>query len=421
MWRIPLSDLSFGPEEEAAVRDVVASGWLTMGERTSELEKKLGEALGTPRVLALTNCTAALHLAYVALGIGPGDEVICPSLTFVATANAALITGADVVLAADTRPHPHRIDTPPRAPHKRPPPCAPPATAARTPGAAGVPPPAPGPHDLGIDPADVAAKIGPRTRAITVVHYAGYPCAMDEIRALATKHGLAVVEDAAHAPLATYRGEALGTIGDVGCYSFFSNKNMTTGEGGAIAARTPELFDRMKLYRSHGMTTLTLDRHKGHAFSYDVVAAGMNYRIDEIRSALGVVQLGRLPAANARRKELTRRYHERLRRGGRVGIPYEGFEATGVGEGAYHILPVLLPRGTNREAVMGGMKARGVQTSVHYPPIHRFSHHGASPRVHKRGLEKTDDIAARVLTLPLYPRMSDADVDEVCAALEASL
>ena len=380
MWRIPLSDLSFGPEEEAAVRDVVASGWLTMGERTSELEKKLGEALGTPRVLALTNCTAALHLAYVALGIGPGDEVICPSLTFVATANAALITGADVVLAAVTRAPALGIGTPP-----------------------------------------LAAQNGPPPPAHTVVHYAGYPCAMDEIRALATKHGLAVVEDAAHAPLATYRGEALGTIGDVGCYSFFSNKNMTTGEGGAIAARTPELFDRMKLYRSHGMTTLTLDRHKGHAFSYDVVAAGMNYRIDEIRSALGVVQLGRLPAANARRKELTRRYHERLRRGGRVGIPYEGFEATGVGEGAYHILPVLLPRGTNREAVMGGMKARGVQTSVHYPPIHRFSHHGASPRVHKRGLEKTDDIAARVLTLPLYPRMSDADVDEVCAALEASL
>ncbi|HTN86011.1 MAG TPA: DegT/DnrJ/EryC1/StrS family aminotransferase, partial [Sorangium sp.] len=327
MWKIPLSDLSFGPEEAEAARQVVASGWLTMGERTAQFEQKLGEALGTPRVLAVTNCTAALHLAYTALSVGPGDEVICPSLTFVATANAALLCGADVVLADVV-----------------------------------------GEGDLGVDPADIARKITPRTRAIAVVHYAGYPCDMDAISAIAAERGIAVVEDAAHAPLATYRGKALGTLGDVGCLSFFSNKNLAVGEGGAVIARDDALHARMRLLRAHGMTTLTLDRHKGHAFTYDVVDAGMNYRIDEIRSAIGLVQLGRLAAGNARRRALAARYHERLAAVRGVGLPYRDFYARGVGESSHHIMPVLLPEGASREAVMEAMKARGVQTSVHYIP-----------------------------------------------------
>ncbi|WP_437923174.1 DegT/DnrJ/EryC1/StrS family aminotransferase [Sorangium sp. So ce291] len=380
MWKIPLSDLSFGPEEAEAARQVVASGWLTMGERTAQFEQKLGEALGTPRVLAVTNCTAALHLAYTALSVGPGDEVICPSLTFVATANAALLCGADVVLADVV-----------------------------------------GEGDLAVDPADIARKITPRTRAIAVVHYAGYPCDMDAISAIAAERGIAVVEDAAHAPLATYRGKALGTLGDVGCLSFFSNKNLAVGEGGAVIARDDALHARMRLLRAHGMTTLTLDRHKGHAFTYDVVDAGMNYRIDEIRSAIGLVQLGRLAAGNARRRALAARYHERLAAVRGVGLPYRDFYARGVGESSHHIMPVLLPEGASREVVMEAMKARGVQTSVHYIPIHRFSHHGASNRVRKEGLARTDAIAGRELTLPLHPRMQDADVDAVCEALAASV
>ena len=380
MWKIPLSDVSFGPEEQEAVRAVVASGWLTMGERTMEFERRLGEAFGTPRLLAVTNCTAGLHMAYAAVGVGPGDEVICPSLTFVATANAALLCGADVVLADVTSE-----------------------------------------HDLSVDPADVERKIGPKTKAIACVHYAGYPCDMDALRAVAERRGVALVEDAAHAPLATWGEQALGTLGDVGCYSFFSNKNLSTGEGGAIAARTDELYTRLKLMRSHGMTTLTLDRHKGHAFSYDVVLPGFNYRIDEMRSALGLVQLDRLREGNERRRALTRRYHDRLARILGVGVPYAGFEARNVGRSAHHILPVLLPQGTPRERVMEAMKQRGIQTSVHYPPIHRFTHHGHTARVRGEGLPKTDAVAARELTLPLYPRMTDAQVDEVCEALGASL
>jgi dTDP-4-amino-4,6-dideoxygalactose transaminase len=380
MWKIPLSDVNFGPEEAEAAQRVVAGGWLTMGERTQAFERALGEALGSPRVLAVTNCTAALHMAYAAVGMGPGDELICPSLTFVATANAALALGSTVVLADVV-----------------------------------------GLHDLTIDPADVERKITERTRAIAVVHYAGYPCDMDAIMDIAERRGIAVIEDVAHAPLATWKGRALGTIGDVGCLSFFSNKNLSTGEGGAIISRTDELHTKLRLMRAHGMTALTLDRHKGHAFSYDVLLPGYNYRIDEIRSAIGLVQLGRLAEGNQRRRALARRYHARMARDGRITLPFEGFEARGVGESAHHILPVLLPPGTPREALMTAMKARGIQTSVHYPPIHGFSFHGATERVRAVDLPRTDDIAARELTLPLYPRMTDAQVDEVCSALSASL
>jgi dTDP-4-amino-4,6-dideoxygalactose transaminase len=253
---------------------------------------------------------------------------------------------------------------------------------------------------------------------------------MEAILEIAERRGVAVVEDVAHAPLSTWRGRALGTLGDVGCLSFFSNKNLATGEGGAVISRTPELHAAMRLMRAHGMTTMTLDRHKGHAYSYDVALAGFNYRIDEIRSAIGIVQLGRLREGNARRRAITRRYHERLetmaeRLGigaeDRVLLPYQGFEDRGIGESACHLLPVILPSGTAREGVMDRMKARGIQTSIHYPPIHRFTHHGASDRVRKEGLDRTDDIAARELTLPLYPRMTDADVDEVCSALGESV
>jgi len=376
MWSIPLSDMNFGPEEEEAVRAVVASGWLTLGERTEEFEHRLGEAFGTARVLAVTNCTAALHMGYAAVGVGPGDEVICPSLTFVATANAALFCGATAVLADIV-----------------------------------------GPDDLGIDPDDVERKITPKTRAIGICHYAGYPCDMDALSAIARRHGLSIVEDAAHAPLASWKGKALGTIGAVGCLSFFSNKNLTTGEGGAVIASTDELYEKLRLMRSHGMTTLTLDRHRGHAFSYDVVLPGYNYRIDEMRSALGLVQLGRLRDANAKRRALSLRYHERLAQDARFTVPYAGFEARNVGESAYHIMPVLLPVGSNRAAVMEGMKRRGIQTSIHYPPIHRFSHHSTSVRVRSEGLAKTDDAAARELTLPLYPRLTETQVDEVCDVL----
>ena len=375
-WRIPLFDTRFGPEEEAAVLRPLRAGWLTMGEEVVELERELREQTGARHAIAVSNCTAGLQLASAALGIGPGDEVIVPSLTFVATANAPRSLGADVRLAD--------------------------ATSA---------------DDLCVDPDSIEAAITGRTKAIFVVHYAGFPCRMEEILALADEHGIPVIEDAAHAVFGTHRGRTLGLHGTVGCYSFYSNKNATCGEGGALVTDDDELAGKLRLLRSHGMTTPTLDRHRGIATSYDVVMPGYNMRLDEIRAALLRTQLQKLPGFLKRRRELFRLYAEALD-GTPVQLPFRGgrFEEE-LDETAIHILPVLLPAGTDRLAVMARMKQEGVQTSIHYPPVHRFaSYAGESDR-----LPRTSALAARELTLPFYPSLPDAHVKSVVEVLLRSL
>lgn len=373
-WRIPLADLQFGPEEETAVIDVLRSGWLTMGGVTQAFEADFAALVGAPFALAVTNGTAALHLAALALGWGPGDEVIVPSLTFVATANAVSYTGATPVFADVT-----------------------------------------GVADLSIDPADIAARITPHTRGIIVVHYAGYACDMEAILRLAAAHGLDVVEDVAHAPGGTLHGRALGTLGAIGCFSFFSNKNMTTGEGGMLVTQDAALAERLRLLRSHGMTSLTWDRHRGHAFSYDVVAPGYNYRIDELRAALGRVQLGRLPENNARRRLLNDLYQARLRALPDIDLPYAAWR----GEPTCHIRPILLPDGCDRRAFMAAMQAQGIQTSIHYPPVHLFTQYDRGSGNGR--LPVTEAVAGREVTLPLYPGMSEEDVAFVVDGVKQAL
>jgi len=372
-WRVPLADIDLGPEEEAAVLEVLRRRWLTMGSVTAAFEADFAALTGAPYALAVTNCTAALHLAGLTLGWGPGDEVILPALTFVASANAVRYTGATPVFADVSSE-----------------------------------------DDLSLSPEDAAARITPRTRAILVVHYGGYAADLPALLALAERHGLDVVEDVAHAPGATLDGRALGTWGRIGCFSFFSNKNMTTGEGGMLTTGDGALAERLRLLRSHGMTTLTWDRHRGHAFSYDVVAPGYNYRIDELRAAIGRAQLAKLPANNTRRGVLDTQYRALLATAAPdLGLPYG--RARGVS--AHHLRPVLLPSGSDRERFMAEMKARGIQTSIHYPPVHRFSYYrreGAPP------LPLTESIAAREVTLPLYPAMTPGDLETVVtAAVEA--
>jgi dTDP-4-amino-4,6-dideoxygalactose transaminase len=364
MWKIPLSDLNFDEAEERAVIDVLRSKWLTMGDVTKRFEGAFAELIGVKHAIAVSNCTAALQLAYRALGVGRGDEVILPSLTFVATANAAVVEGGSVVLA-DVRSE----------------------------------------QDLTISPEDVAARVTPRTKVITVVHYAGYPCDMAPILETARSRGLAVVEDCAHSPGASYGGVMTGAIGDVGCFSFFSNKNMTTGEGGMLTTNRDDLAAKLRLLRSHGMTTLTLDRHRGHSFSYDVVEPGFNVRLTELHAALGLVQLGKLPAANARRREIVMRYRAGLAGSDRVTVPFSDRE------GVWHILPVLLRPGADRDAFMTRMREAGIQTSIHYPPIHGFTAYRGV--VATDGLSITDAVARRLVTLPLHPGLPDADVDTV--------
>jgi dTDP-4-amino-4,6-dideoxygalactose transaminase len=267
---------------------------------------------------------------------------------------------------------------------------------------------------LSLDPEDVAAKITSRTRAILPVHYAGYPCDLDGLRTLARKHGVALVEDAAHSPGATWQGRPIGSIGDATCFSFFSNKNLSTGEGGMITTDDDQIAASLRLNRSHGMTTLTYERHRGHAFSYDVVSAGYNYRLTEIQSALGIVQLGKLTRNNAIRRGLVANYRRLLAAIPGIVVPFAGMDD----ESACHIMSILLPEGTAREDVQRGMKAQGIQTSVHYPPVHRFTNFTGrfSARV-----PRVERVASRLLTLPLHPLMTPVDVETVCAALATSV
>jgi dTDP-4-amino-4,6-dideoxygalactose transaminase len=368
---IPLSDLFYDQEEEEAVLRVIRSKWLTMGSVTQEFEAKFAQLLGVKYAIAVANGTVALHLAYAALGLHEGDEVIVPALTFVATANAVLYTGAQVRFADII-----------------------------------------GPEDLNLSPQEIEKNITPRTKAVALVHYGGYPCRMVEILEIARRHGLFVIEDAAHAPGATLEGRALGTWGDVSCFSFFSNKNLAVGEGGMVVTNRDDLAEKIRMMRTHGMTTLTWDRHRGHAHSYDVVDLGYNYRIDEIRSALGLAQLHKLEKSNHRRKQITERYRAGIRSGGFDGLelPFEVF----IGTPSYHIMPVLLPEFANRGAFMDSLRKAGVQTSIHYPPIHRFQYYRKIyPGI---SLPITEAVASREVTLPLYPSMRDEEVEYVLQA-----
>ena len=376
-WRVPLADVNLGPEELEAVSAVIRSGWLTMGSVTQAFEQEYAQSTGSLHALAVTNATAALHLACLALGIGPGDEVILPSLTFVASANAIGYTGAMPVFAD--------IESP---------------------------------DWLCLSPRAVEAAITEKTKAIMVVHYAGYACDMPAILEIARQHKLSVIEDAAHAVGASLDGKALGTWGSVGCFSFFGNKNLTTAEGGMLVTEDPEIAQKVRVLRSHGMTTLTWDRFKGHASTYDVVAQGYNYRMDELRSALGREQLKRIPSGNARRGELVRLYRELLAQEvPSIRVPF----AEERGQSSYHIMPVLLPSGADKHAFMERMKAQGIQTSWHYPPVHRFSVYKEAYASRPNPLPVTDEVAQREVTLPLYPTMTDEQVGWVVEAAKEAL
>ena len=364
---MPLADILVDSELRSAVDEVVSSGWWSMGPKVLEFEQAFAEFCDVRHALAVANGTAALHLALLAAGCGPGDEVILPSLNFVAAANAIAHTGATPVFCDIS-----------------------------------------GPDDLNLDPADLEAAIGPRTKAVLVLHYGGFPCDMQAVRELAEQRGLIVIEDAAHAPGATWRGRPCGGLGLVGCFSFFSNKNLPVGEGGMIVTDDDALAERVRLLRSHGMTTLTWERHRGHASSYDVVAQGFNYRLDELRAAMGLVQLRRLPDENARRGTISARYRERLDGVNGITMPFGELEEGTTS--AHHLAVALLPEG-RRDDVRAALSERRIQTSVHYPPIHLFTHY--TELGSRRPLPRTEAVAARVVTLPLYAHMRDEQTELV--------
>ena len=379
MWDIQLFKLNYDGREAQAAAEVIRGGWLTMGERVLEFEARFGELLsvGAPskvHCLAVSNGTAALHMAVLALGLGAGDEVIIPALTFVADANVVKLVGAEPILADVI-----------------------------------------GEGDLNTSARSIEQNITPRTRAVIIVHYGGYACNMDAIVDVCRRRKLALIEDAAHAPGATFKGRALGTFGDVGCFSFFSNKNLSIGEGGLFCTLNAELAQRSAYLRSHGMTSLTLDRHKGRAHTYDVVQPGMNCRMDEVHAAIGCVQLDKLENGNQLRLDLTRRYRDQLRDSA-ITVPFgQGDrDEVGISKPACHILPVVLPPGCDRRKVMDRMKADRIQTSIHYPPFWSFQ---AYRHYDPASTPVTASFIDRVLTLPLFPTMTTREVDTVVASL----
>jgi dTDP-4-amino-4,6-dideoxygalactose transaminase len=370
-WQVPLADVEIGEDEIEVVAETYRSGWLSMGPRTEELEARFATYVGARHAVAVTNGTAALHLICLAAGLGPGDEVVVPSLTFVATVNAIRYTGATPTFAE----------------------------------IAGLERP-------WLSAEATAAAITPRTRAIMNMTYGGHPGESAELAGLAADRDLILLEDAAHGLGGRLNGRHLGTFGMGGAFSFFSNKNLPVGEGGMVVTGDDDVAAKVRLLRSHGMTSLTWDRHRGHASGYDVVELGFNYRVDEPRAALATARLGRLDDDNRRRAVAAASYRARLENldGLSAALP----DVPGALP-AHHLFAVVLDEGIDRDAVRSTMADRGVQTSLHYPPVHRFSIYEDAE------LPVTESYAERAITLPLFPSIDEQQLELVTSALADAL
>jgi dTDP-4-amino-4,6-dideoxygalactose transaminase len=369
---IPVFDVRIDDEDIQAVEEVLRSGWLSMGERTSAFEAMFAEHLGVEDVLAVSNCTAALHLACICAGLGPGDEVIVPSMTFVATANAVRYCGARPVLA-------DMVST----------------------------------TDLNIDPEHVESLITERTKAVIPVHYAGYSVAIAELEEICERHGLTLIEDAAHAPDATdAKGRMLGSIGMSGCFSFFPNKVLGVGEGGALATNSAEVADRVRRLRSQGMTATSLDRHLGRAMDYDVPEPGFNYRFDDIRAALITPRFRRLHGEIERRRELVHRYRSLLADVEGIELIYTDEE---VDRASCYLMGVQVDPALRRSFRHYLQSEHGVQTTV-YPAVHQLESYVAT--FGEVSLPNTERVAASLSSIPLFPHMTEAQQDQVVAAVK---
>ncbi|HEX3172600.1 MAG TPA: DegT/DnrJ/EryC1/StrS family aminotransferase [Solirubrobacterales bacterium] len=373
---IPVFDVRLDEGVVEAVAETLRSGWLTMGPRIKDFEAEFAAHLGVEHAVATSSCTAALHLAYLAAGVGPGDEVIVPGITFVASAAAVRYCGAEPVLSEIA-----------------------------------------GQHDLGLDPEDVEARITPRTKALCAVHYGGYAASLGALGEICERHGLALIEDAAHSPDGTVPGSQrkLGTYGLAGTFSFFSNKILSCGEGGLLATDDDEVAELARSRRSHAMTSGTWDRHRGHAMGYDVVEVGYNYRLDEPRAALLSARLPGLAADIEERRRLTRRYRELLAGIEGIVLPYSDEQ---VAASACYVMPAMLEDAALRDPVRKLLSERhSVQTSVLYPSINEFTAYGRG----EQGLPRCERAARTQLTLPLYPHLGDERLERVVEALRASL
>ncbi|MEM4260510.1 MAG: DegT/DnrJ/EryC1/StrS family aminotransferase [Candidatus Woesearchaeota archaeon] len=371
-FSIPLFELNFDEKEEKAVLETLRSKWISTGPKTAEFEKEFSEMLNVKFSVALANCTVALHLAMKVCEIKENDEVICPSLTFVATVNALRYVNA-VPVFADIKSY----------------------------------------EDLTIDPDDIEKKISEKTKAIVVMHYGGFACDMERIMNIAQKHNLKVIEDACHAPLSELNGKKLGTIGNVGCFSFFSNKNISIGEGGMLVTNNKDYYEKAKLLRSHGMTSLSYDRAKGHTTSYDVVELGYNYRMDDLRATIGIVQLKKLKDDLLKRQQVRNWYIEELSKNDNIILTFKDYKEFS----SNYIFPIVLKNSNaeKRDYIRNKLGETGIQTSVHYPAVHRFRIYKDYPS----NLPKTEYVADNLITLPMYSRLDYNSVKYICNSLRS--
>lgn len=370
-YKVPLFDLNFDEREEEAVIETIKSKWISTGPKCSEFEERFADALTAKYALATSNCTVALHLALEVLGIKDGDEVIVPSMTFAATVNSVKYTGANPVFADIVSS-----------------------------------------EDLTISPDDIQRKVTSKTKAIIVMHFAGFPCDMKAIVELSERYGLFLIEDSCHAPLSEYCGKKLGTFGHFACYSFFSNKNMSTGEGGMLVTNNQNYYEKAKLLRSHGMTTMSYQRASGHATSYDITSVGYNYRMDDIRASIGIIQLEKLNIDLQQRMKVRSWYLEYLSDCDII-IPFkDNTEFV-----SNYIMPIVLKKSSKkkRDKVRRELLQRGIQTSNHYPAVHLFSCYSNE---RSYSLPVTEYVADNEVTLPMYSSMSESDVKKICSELQ---
>lgn len=367
---------------EAEIAEVVAtlrSGWITTGARTRQFEAEFAAYTGCKHALAVNSCTAALHLALEAVGVKRGDEVLVPTVTFASTAEVVRYLDAKPVLV-DCRA-----------------------------------------DDLTLDVERAAAAITPRTRAVMPVHYGGSPCDMDAVLALAKRHGLAVVEDAAHALPTEYKGRRVGTIGDITCFSFYATKTVTTGEGGMIATANDAWAERMRAMSLHGISKDAWKRYTASgSWYYEIQAPGYKYNLTDIASALGIHQLRRCEEMWRRRCELVAFYREAFGRFEELELPVQRPET----RHAWHLFPIRLKLEKltiDRAAFMDGLRDAGIGASVHFIPLHLHPYYRDT-----YGCQPSDcPVAAReyqrLVSLPLYSKMTDADARRVVDAVAGLL
>jgi perosamine synthetase len=364
---IPIFRPTSGPEEEAAVVEVLRSGWWGLGPKTAEFETRFAEAVGAGQCVGTNSASSALLLSLTALDLA-GREVITPALTFVSTNHAILQSGGVPVFAdvdADT---------------------------------------------LTIDPAEIGRLITPRTAAIMAVDYGGHPAELGEITTLAREHGLTVVEDAAHSCGATYRGQAVGSIADMTCFSFHAVKNLAMGEGGAITVTAEELADRLRRMRWLGLSRSTWERtgESSYSWDYDLTEIGYKANLSDIPAAIGLVQLRRLSETNGRRRAIAERYSEALSELDWLTRPTELDHV----RSAWHLYVI---RVEERNRFIDHMTKRGVATGVHYKPTHLYPQYAR----YARSLPVTESVWTRIVTLPLFPGLTDGEVDQVVEAVRS--